>query len=32
MLFAGRGIMGTRRGISPRTKWTAFNAIAKHVD
>ena len=32
MLFAGRGIMRTRRGNSPGTKWTAFNAIDEHLD
>ena len=31
-VFRGRGIAGDTTGNSPGTKWTAFNAIAEHLD
>jgi hypothetical protein len=31
-IFHGRGAAGDTTGNSPRTKWTAFNAIAEHLD
>ena len=31
-IFRGRGIAGDTTGNSPGTKWTAFNAIAEHLD
>jgi phage/plasmid-like protein (TIGR03299 family) len=31
-IFGGRGIAGDTTGNSPGTKWTAFNAIAEHLD
>jgi phage/plasmid-like protein (TIGR03299 family) len=31
-IFRGRGIAGDTTGDSPGTKWTAFNAIAEHLD
>jgi phage/plasmid-like protein (TIGR03299 family) len=31
-VFRGRGIAGDTTGNSPETKWTAFNAIAEHLD
>lgn len=31
-IFRGRGIAGDTTGTSPGTKWTAFNAIAEHLD
>jgi hypothetical protein len=30
--FRGRGAAGDTTGNSPGTKWTAFNAIAEHLD
>jgi hypothetical protein len=30
--FSGRGIAGDTTGNSPGSKWTAFNAIAEHLD
>jgi phage/plasmid-like protein (TIGR03299 family) len=31
-IFGGRGVAGDTTGNSPGTKWTAFNAIAEHLD
>jgi phage/plasmid-like protein (TIGR03299 family) len=31
-IFRGRGIAGDTTGNSPGTKWTAFHAIAEHLD
>jgi hypothetical protein len=31
-IFRGRGVAGDTTGNSPGTKWTAFNAIAEHLD
>jgi phage/plasmid-like protein (TIGR03299 family) len=31
-VFRGRGIAGDTTGNSPGTKWTAFNALAEHLD
>jgi phage/plasmid-like protein (TIGR03299 family) len=31
-IYRGRGAAGDTTGNSPGTKWTAFNAIAEHVD
>jgi phage/plasmid-like protein (TIGR03299 family) len=31
-IFRGRGIAGDTTGNSPRSKWTAFNAVAEHLD
>jgi phage/plasmid-like protein (TIGR03299 family) len=31
-IFRGRGIAGDTTGNSPGAKWTAFNAIAEHLD
>lgn len=31
-IFRGRGAAGDTTGNSPGTKWTAFNAIAEHLD
>jgi hypothetical protein len=31
-IYRGRGIAGDTTGNSPGTKWTAFNAIAEHLD
>ena len=31
-IFRGRGIAGDTTGNSPGSKWTAFNAIAEHLD
>ena len=31
-IFSGRGDAGDTTGNSPGTKWTAFNAIAEHLD
>jgi len=31
-IFRGRGIAGDTTGNSPGIKWTAFNAIAEHLD
>ena len=31
-IFRGRGSAGDTTGNSPGTKWTAFNAIAEHLD
>ena len=31
-IFRGRGIAGDTTGNSPGTKWTAFNAVAEHLD
>ena len=31
-IFRGRGGAGDTTGNSPGTKWTAFNAIAEHLD
>jgi len=31
-IFRGRGIAGDTTGNSPGTKWTAYNAIAEHLD
>jgi phage/plasmid-like protein (TIGR03299 family) len=31
-IFRGRGAAGDTTGNSPHTKWTAFNAIAEHLD
>ena len=31
-IFGGRGAAGDTTGNSPGTKWTAFNAIAEHLD
>ena len=31
-IFRGRGEAGDITGNSPGTKWTAFNAIAEHLD
>jgi Domain of unknown function (DUF932) len=31
-IFRGRGIVGDTTGNSPGTKWTAFNAVAEHLD
>jgi len=31
-IFRGRGGAGDTTGHSPGTKWTAFNAIAEHLD
>jgi hypothetical protein len=31
-LFRGRGAAGDTTGNSPGSKWTAFNAIAEHLD
>ena len=30
--YRGRGEAGDTTGNSPGTKWTAFNAIAEHLD
>ena len=31
-IFRGRGVAGDTTGNSPGSKWTAFNAIAEHLD
>ena len=31
-IFRGRGAVGDTTGNSPGTKWTAFNAVAEHLD
>jgi phage/plasmid-like protein (TIGR03299 family) len=31
-IYSGRGAAGDTTGNSPGTKWTAFNAIAEHLD
>jgi hypothetical protein len=31
-IFRGRGADGDTTGTSPGTKWTAFNAVAEHLD
>jgi hypothetical protein len=31
-IYRGRGAAGDTTGNSPETKWTAFNAIAEHLD
>ena len=31
-IFRGRGIAGDTTGNSPGSKWTAFNAVAEHLD
>ena len=31
-IFGGRGGAGDTTGNSPGSKWTAFNAIAEHLD
>jgi hypothetical protein len=31
-IFRGRGGAGDTTGNSPGSKWTAFNAIAEHLD
>ena len=31
-IYRGRGAAGDTTGNSPRSKWTAFNAIAEHLD
>ena len=31
-IFRARGIAGDTTGNSPGTKWTAFNAVAEHLD
>ena len=31
-ILRGHGVAGDTTGNSPGTKWTAFNAIAEHVD
>ena len=31
-IFRGRGVAGDTTGNSRGTKWTAFNAIAEHLD
>ena len=31
-IFGGCGAAGDTTGNSPGTKWTAFNAIAEHLD
>ena len=31
-IFRGRGAAGDTTGNSPGTMWTAFNAIAEHLD